>query len=48
MSVSLSPTLLGVCTIALISRAPGSDLPDWAIALGSEVPDERKKHIYGE
>ena len=44
---SLSPTLLGVCTITLISRAPGSDLPDWAIALGSEVADERKNIFMG-
>lgn len=43
MSGFASPSLLGVCTITLISRAPGNDLPDFAIALGSEVPDEFKK-----
>lgn len=50
MSGFASPSLLGVCTITLISRAPGNDLPDFAIALGSEVPDEFKKNqdIYGE
>jgi len=45
MSGSKSPGVLGVCTITLISRAPGNDPVDCAIALGSEVPDEYRNML---
>ena len=45
MSGPKSSTFLGVCKITLISRAPGNDPPDCAIALGSEVPDEYRNML---